>query len=323
MTGTQRYNSDVVPIGMMLQLDDMGNDDLIGVSECFGDRYLCRSNVVFRKLRHLFFSLQFRYSTSNGELGKDYAVLPLFMLTELLREGIVPVLSNVGVLQRLVSRQPEIQIPTRVFLDTFQKNYLLHESAHCVAYSILSKRVTITADLEVILHIVCEAYANAIERIAASLADSPEHRVMFASNSYVDPKDYRYIRDCIDGVGIQQVLFFALCIFLRLNYGWSLREVDVELLVRDWIKQQGGSNTEALAMKVLCQRLSLSLDGSFVTLTNPAYFGYLGLAKEYSRTCGSGVLDVNQSDFVVCAIQELITQTCDGVEHESTIRWLR
>jgi hypothetical protein len=202
---------------MSEQYDSCGDGN--SLPECFGDSYLYANNMLCTRVRKLFFALGFKY-TADPLFCRDYFAAPLLCLPGILGSKFVPFFDNTSVLRQVLLRCPELTISTHDLQMQLKRNYLLHESCHCVADAVLArfqeknKNTPVKNTPEeafVITALVCESFANVVERLAAVLADFYPHNLFFHLNSYVEyqAQKTRLIKDAIAIFGIENILRFG------------------------------------------------------------------------------------------------------------------
>ena len=202
------------------QYDSCGDGN--SLPQCFGDSYLYANNMLFAKVRKLFLSLGFKY-TSDPVVCRDYFAAPLLCLPSILGSKSVPFFDNTSVLRQVLLRCPELTISTHDLQMQLKRNYLLHESCHCIADAVLSqsRRETLKTpeELFVITALACESFANVVERLAAVLADFYPHNLFFHLNSYVEyqAQKTRFIKDAMAIFGIENILRFGFLGFFFSN----------------------------------------------------------------------------------------------------------
>jgi hypothetical protein len=209
----------------LLWIDEQYHDSTHGESlrECLGDSYLCANNELFAKVRRLFLHLGCRYS-SDQENCRDYMAAPLLCLSNLLDNKCVPFFDNTSVLRQTLKRCPELTISTHDLQMQLKKNYLLHESSHCIADALLTEfpdgtGSSMPEEAFVIAALTCESFANIVERIAAVAADYYPHNLFFHLNSYMEyqPQRSRFIHDAVSIFGMENILRFGFLGFFYSN----------------------------------------------------------------------------------------------------------
>jgi hypothetical protein len=202
------------------QYDSCGDGN--SLSECFGDSYLYANNLLFAKVRKLFLSLGFNY-TSDPLICRDYFAAPLLCLPSILGKKSVPLFDNTAVLRQVLLRCPELTISTHDLQMQLKRNYLLHESCHCIADAVLAQSPRETSrtpeETFVITALICESFANVVERMASVLADFYPHNLFFHLNSYVEyqVQKTRFLKDAMAIFGIENILRFGFLGFFFSN----------------------------------------------------------------------------------------------------------
>jgi hypothetical protein len=317
---------DLPPLEELLQLDCECSSSA-GIDECFGDRYLCLHNSLYYQVRLLSLANGFHYSNERNAFSHDYDVLPLFMLQELIDSKTIPTIDTASTINRIVKRNCSLQLAHDALRPILRKNHLLHEASHCVAFSVLS-RVLGFHDLNqdkhvyVVLCLMCEAYANAIERIAGFLADTQTHRFFFSLNSFVDLPTAPVISQVINILDVKRLMLWGMLVFLRLNCNAPWTELDTEALIQDWrATQNAPPDAEIFAMRVVMQRLSTSLDRGFIQLTNPSFFRYMNCEEAYRSICQQGISVSSESaTSLLESLSTLVNITCEKLDLARTLR---
>jgi hypothetical protein len=270
---------------------------------------------MFRQVRKLFLEGGGSFVTSSEQLHDDYVTCALLTLPGIMADGRVPVFDNCAFLQRLLKANPLASISKDFFFATFRRNVLLHEAAHCVAYRVLSPLIgeTINRDKRwyVIICLFCEAYANSVERLAALMADCDLHRCLFRINSYIDAKPSR-ISECLKVLDVRHILLIGMLIFARLNRQCSWSQENLHQLVMTSLPE-GSTDGQIVLMELVAERLSNTLEATFITVTNPVFFRHVACEREYRDLCsGRMALEALKRPEFLEKIDNLITMTCEG-----------
>ena len=124
--------------------------------------------------------------------------MPLICLGPILRSRTVPYFPNAGTLRRLARNYPGFRFTGDFMLEQWRKNFVLHESAHCIADRLFKDAPSPFAGITdrrralIIRGLAAEAYANATELHTMSEAYSqrdPYHILVLQMNSYGAPSD--------------------------------------------------------------------------------------------------------------------------------------
>ena len=197
-----------------LQRDFHGPERLRGN---LGDGILFAKNPFFRRIRRAALARGFRYTEDDPDA---YFAFPLAALDTLLEKRRVPYRDNVKALVRLEGVRPGFFELRDLSGNRPLPNYLLHESAHAVAFHELfgrpkSVRGALSAPDALLGIELGEAYAMTSEYFAACAASSGVHRWVFSINSYRQRAPAREtIGRMTNELGLPLVTFSVLCAFL-------------------------------------------------------------------------------------------------------------
>jgi hypothetical protein len=182
-----------------------------------GDGLLFAKNPFFRRVRLATLARGFRYTQSDPDA---YFAFPLAALDTVLETRCVPYRDNVKALVRLEGVRPGFFELRDLSGNRPLPNYLLHESAHAVAFHELfgrpkSVRGALSAPNALLGIELGEAYAMTVEYFAACAASSGVHRWVFSINSYRQRAPAREtIGAMVSELGLPLVAFTVLCAFL-------------------------------------------------------------------------------------------------------------
>lgn len=182
-----------------------------------GDGLLFANNPFYRRVRLATLARGFRYTLDDPDA---YFAFPLAALDTLLEKRKVPYRDNVRALERLERVRPGFFELRDLAGNRPLPNYVLHESAHAVAFhELFGRPIDVRKALsrpESLLGIeLGEAYAMTSEYFAACAASSGVHRWVFSINSYrqrVPAKET--IGTMVREIGLEPVAFTVLCAFL-------------------------------------------------------------------------------------------------------------
>jgi hypothetical protein len=190
-----------------------------------GDGCLYARNRTFRAMRDLVLARGYAFATTGSAVNTVSDSVPLLALPIILATKTIPYRDNVTGLSYLMQRLEMETVTAADFQQFVRGNVLLHESAHCVAADALGSmkyergddRLT---DVEILGHLLAEAYANAIEVACALETETAIDRFFFSCNSYaaIPPvpvyEAAARLRGA-NGPALIRVLFFG---FLASNY---------------------------------------------------------------------------------------------------------
>jgi hypothetical protein len=294
----------VFKLSKLLQIEDELTDPA-GLEECLGDRYLIAHNHIFAGIRGLFLSYGFQYSSADTELWRSYDTISLLALPEILETGTVPFKDNRSVLRKISAKNPGLVLSEGLFVDLVAHNHLMHESAHCISHHLLGGCARGAGSLQnqeyAMLCILCEAYANTVERLALASAKSRTHRLYFTVNSFVRPSDQvgTVLRGALDTFGLRTMLLAGMLAFCFLNIQpGPLSDEYCTTILKALAKCVRLSETEQVFMGVVINA-AFRLNTRFSAETSPLYFQYLGCAEEFQELCKS---------FTARAVEDLLSK---------------
>jgi hypothetical protein len=295
----QGSRSRQLPLATILWADDqLGSERAI--PESFGDRYLYRNNSVFRSVRDTFLGLGLGYvGEPASPLWQMYNIAPLLSLQDLIREGVVPYAENTPAVRQIVRRLPLLYLTAAELVTSFRSNYLLHESAHCISDRVVSSQELTgcgsAKELMVLKAIVCESFANVVERVAGALAGGPLHLIFFRLNSYVNPRKDRNLNCALTAFGMRRILQLGFLSYVFFNFR---SRAPGEKVVSGFIDGVFGTESLGLTERRLLSSLIEStflLDTGFTKGTSSQYFRLTGCEREFERL-GERRMDIKELD---------------------------
>jgi hypothetical protein len=182
-----------------------------------GDGLLFAKNPFFRRIRRATLARGFRYTKKDPEA---YFAFPLAALDTLLATRFVPYRDNLSALVRLERARPGFFELRDLAGNRPLPNYVLHESAHAVAFHELfgrpkSVRRALEANDSLLGVELGEAFAMTAEYFGACAASSGVHRWVFSINSYRQRAQAREtLAKLVPTLGMELVAFTVLCAFL-------------------------------------------------------------------------------------------------------------
>jgi hypothetical protein len=214
------------------------------------DGYLFAHSDIFRNIRTNFLDLGYKYSS---EPPFPYLGAPLLSLSKILKTRIVPFIDNVSILKEAITLNPS-GIRRRHFLDgILGANYILHESAHCIAHSILIDDNSAPLDPRDRMFfsktLLAEAFASACETmLATSFKNSPFNELVVGKSSYMPlMSPFKNVKNKI---GQRKLLEFLTVSFLYSNFLYvglsrfdlyqifDFLEIDRDLLTRKSLSKE-------------------------------------------------------------------------------------
>jgi len=275
--------------------DLLRKDDACGspqaLSRVLGDRYLCEKNPLFATIRNAVLARGYEFSDSASALLYKYTVMPLLALDEIMEHKIIPYFDNVTVLRELIEKKPDVALPVRFVHGSLKSNHVLHESSHCVAYSLLREgkgdamldRCRSAAERFVLISVLTESFANTIERLGSSSPCPNTHAFFFILNSYMDYNAERrpILENALAHFGLDRLFRLGYLSFLYSNIRPG--EVSLEMLDRMIEVAWAGfhpSEEERLELGTLINK-GYRINSNFRDNTSVAYFRLHGGEDEF------------------------------------------
>jgi hypothetical protein len=258
------------------------------IADCLGDRYLYARNMVYANIRERFLEADFQYTAADTRLWRDYQICPLFSLQNLLEGHVVPYVDNVNTVKGLLNRNAAFALSGVLLLHTFKRNYVLHESAHCIAHRVTSEDEQFGQGMSVrkrfvFSALVAESFANAVERLAWCFVGSSTHAVFLSLNSYLEfnPDRQRLFSKAIDTFGLQDIFKLAVLAFLFHNCNPVLAEERAleALTQRVFGRSYLGAGDQELLTKVVREGCGITV--GFVQQLTPTYFSFCNCEREF------------------------------------------
>lgn len=177
-----------------------------------GDGYLYVHNPYFRRVRRAALRAGFRFSQRDPS---NYFGFPLIHLDSILAERRIPYRPSFSALMHLERTRPGHFELSDLFKNRPAPNYLLHESAHAVAFHALfgrprDVRAAFTEPDALVRVMLGESYAMTAEYFAACAVEGAVHDWFFSISSYRHrtPKK-KAIGELLDELGFP---FVARCV---------------------------------------------------------------------------------------------------------------
>lgn len=280
----------MIRLSQVLEIDARYAGVPRALPDCIGDGYLCEHNSVYRRVREMCTDLGYRYTAGDTPLWRDYQVSSLLCLDGILRKKTIPYSDNAPLCRRIVSEvNAEFAVHPRLLLSIVRRNYVLHESAHCIADSALAARAAGGKQERVCRALASEAFANAVEWLAWAHTDGPVHSLYFMFCSYVEHAKKRrdLLKNMVAELGFDSIFEIALLSFLALNAsGKPLRCDDAAEIVRPVLRRRAAPDDDVTRFAAAA-RDAFTLDLGFVNETSPAYFRLMQCEPEFLRVLGS------------------------------------
>ena len=289
----------MIDIAKLIALHD-GHSHAQALPHSVGDGYLYTHNRVFANVRNVVQAKGFVFSRRHTSLWREYNVLPLLCLQSILDGRVIPYCDNVSPLRAMASRSASPALPQAVMqflLGNLRRNYLLHESAHCIAHHAFQQidgRVSHVDKKTLVLdNLFAESFANATETFAASLLETAAEKFFFNLSSFMSylPAVNEVAWRLGSEYGLHG-LFKLICFsyFLsNLRYEEVTQEIS-NLCVS--LSLDGGDLDEddKQPLAVLFDN-SLKLNKKFRDETAAVYFGFLGCYDEFTAVYRLNLFD--------------------------------
>jgi hypothetical protein len=186
-----------------------------------GDGFLYQKNPFFRRIRDATRARGIGFMLADPG---DYFAFPLVALDAVLRTRKVPYRANYAALRAFERTRPGFFTLADLHKNRPQPNYLLHESAHALAFHELFGRPRDThaalSDPSKLLQIVLgEAYAMTAEYFAACAVSGPIHAWFFSINSYRHRTPAKKaVGELVSRLGLPLMVWLVLLAFLQNNF---------------------------------------------------------------------------------------------------------
>ncbi len=226
-----RRSADVTIEGLLrTQRDSHG---VARLRHSLGDGFLYLNNPFFRRIRDASRARGIGFTLRDPG---DYFAFPLVALDTVLRTRQVPYRANHAALAAFERARPGYFTLADLRLNRPLPNYVLHESAHAVAFHELFGRpravsAALAEPSKRVQVVLGEAYAMTSEYFAACAVTGIEHDWFFSINSYRHRTPGKLaIAAFIERLGLATVVWLVLVAFVQNNF--FVERFSVELLDR-------------------------------------------------------------------------------------------
>lgn len=287
--------------------------------ENFGDGYLCEHNRIYRNIRKQGVSCGTTYSLGGNSRWFDYMVFPLVNFDELINSKEIPYIDNYSVLLRLSQKYPKMTLPEKFIRDAFKRNYLLHETCHCIAHDFLLKETKnsqkiseekFSKSVKLLNCLLGEAFANSIELISSAAEKTSIHIFLHVLNSYVpySPKTQELVHKATGEIGVEKFLKLSYASFFFNNLlGYEHSEANVKKLLDEFYPyfEFDNKKREIVAEAIYkCARLN----PRFRDETSVIFFDSFGLGNTYKNLSSEKVL---KNPALIKNVAKTAHQLCD------------
>jgi hypothetical protein len=292
-----------VPLAWLAELDNNPSPNALG--DAFGDRYLYRHNPIFAGIRDAALGFGYRFSAEDTPLWRDYQSLSLMALHRILSDKTIPYFNTGTTFARLLDGDPAARLPAGFIAASMKRNYAFHESAHCVAHSILHRiesglRAVAPGERDrfVLGAILAESFANTVEALGSVFRYKPvSDRVFYRLNSYFsyDQKLQDVLNRVGSEFGAEGRFALMFCSYFEANLAFD--EPPESTYQR--VAEAGRCLVGQTELVREIADTGFKLSAGFREGTTPAYFELLGYTREYNALANANWLDQvpNQSFF--------------------------
>ena len=281
-----------VPVAWLVELDNCPSP--YGLADAFGDCYLCKHNPIFANIRHAAVRFGYRFSAEATQMWRDYHSFGLATLHKILTGRIIPYHDTGSTFRRLLEDKPKAALPPGFIINNVKRNHAFHESAHCVAHSLLQRMESglravapTEKDRFVLEAILAESFANTVERLGTMNRRMPLSDTLFyAMNSYMAPREKIITALERAGSEMSENQRFALLFLAAFEANVATNPPGDGAFERVATAAGCGSDLAEIAREII--QIGLNLAAGFRENTTPMYFELVGHLKEYtalSKSC--------------------------------------
>jgi hypothetical protein len=298
-----------IPLAWLAELDNVTAPNAL--ADAFGDSYLYRHNRVFAALRDAALQFGYRFSAEDTPLWRDYQSLSLLALHRILSDKTIPYFDTATTFRRLVAANPSARLPPGFLAGNLKRNYVFHESAHCVAHSTMSRMETEwrgvarhEAGRAVLEAILAESFANTVEALGSVCRHLPvSDRVFYSLNSYFSHSEQ--LQNVLDqaGADLGPELRFTVLFFSYFEANLAIGPPADSTYQR--IVEAGGCGAGQSGLGRKIADAGFKLNAGFRENTTPAYFELLGLTREYEALANAEWLCQPQNRSFALALAQL------------------
>ncbi|HEY3667171.1 MAG TPA: hypothetical protein VGL19_14270 [Polyangiaceae bacterium] len=269
--------------------------------ENLGDGFLYRNNPFFRHLRDAARKRSIGFTLSDPG---DYFAFPLVALDAVLKTRKVPYRANYSALCAFERARPGFFTLADLRLNRPQPNYVLHESAHAVAFHELFGRprdvaASLSDPAQLVRVVLGEAYAMTTEYFAACAVSGPLHDWFFSINSYRHRTPAKKaVGEFVSLLGLPLLVWLVLVAFLENNFfveSFSRAALDRALELSPVSTRPRLSSAERARLARALSQLMV-MDPEFREDTARLFFSMHGYGRNIRRVLGAEPLDLIAAD---------------------------
>jgi len=209
-----------IPLAELLALQQQSHGPA-RLLQNLGDGFLYRKNPFFRRIRDAARARGIRFTLEDPG---DYFAFPLVALDTVLKTRQVPYRANYAALCAFERARPGFFTLADLHKNRPLPNYVLHESAHAVAFHELFGRprdvhAALSEPSKLLQIVLGEAYAMTAEYFAACAVSGPLHAWFFSINSYRHRTPAKKaVGELVTRLGLPLLVWLVLIAFLENNF---------------------------------------------------------------------------------------------------------
>lgn len=285
-----------------------------------GDGFLYSRNIFFSVVRDWAIETGLQFSAEASPMWQQYQALAFFSLQDIFDHQIVPYMDNVTVFKNVLSRDPSLAVPLRFITDTLKKNYILHESAHFIAYRRLMEHRDSdgapSSDKEwfVAYCLLSECVARVVERFAVLVADSDFHRIMLHFNTYphLSSEDQKIFERASVVCDMQQLSYLALMMALWSNITGDEMPSHIRGELFGIAFNDAADSNMTVEEITAFTKLFMSVNPDFRESTTRSYFRLYQCEQEFDRALSTMIDEGKRlawiSEFFYMLVKELFNR---------------
>jgi hypothetical protein len=248
-----------------------------------GDGYLCSESPLYRKIRQETLKNGFKFISDEPS---PYFSCPLLGLNDMLKSKKINVWQNLYWLKRLEKERPDFYTLEDLYVLELNTNYLLHESAHAIAYKATFKTWKSFKDEKKdnnfsMKVMIGEAFANTCEVLVQKPHLTPTENYIYRNNFYftLTNEQHELIKKSKEAFGNISTTTILLLTFLYANFLYKdLDEKDAQRIIKLSIPKDASKNSKdnRTLLLSLAKAIPLGLNISFRLQTTRIYLTSIG-----------------------------------------------
>jgi hypothetical protein len=265
--------------------------------ENLGDGFLLAHNPFYRRVRHAALRAGFRFTTRDPGA---YFGFPLTALDTVLETRRIPYRDNVAAVRHLERARPGFFELGDLRLNRPTPNYVLHESAHAVAFHQLFGRPksvhgALSEDGALLGIELGEAFAMTTEYFASAAVQGSLHRFLFSVNSYRQRTPGKVaVGEIASEIGLRRAAHGILLAFLNNLF---LRERLPKARIERLLNMSGPLPRPALRERFgRALNALMVMDPDFRTDTTRLFLAMFGRGRNVRRTLAADPLALLEQD---------------------------